>query len=39
MVSIEESLDKLGIYLLELEYKYISNHVDPFVSSQKLAHN
>lgn len=30
MVSIEESLDKLGIYLLELEYKYISNHVDPF---------
>lgn len=29
MVDINESLDKLEIYLLELEDKYIDIHTDP----------
>lgn len=29
MVSIKDSLDKLELYLLELEEKYIDTHDDP----------
>lgn len=35
MVSIKESLDKLELYLLELEDKYIDVHKDPLESPEK----
>lgn len=33
MVSIKDSLDKLELYLLELEEKYIDTHDDPLGGS------
>lgn len=35
MVSIKDSLDKLELYLLELEEKYIDTHDDPLEDPDK----
>lgn len=35
MTTIKESLDKLELYLLELEYKYIDIHNDPFENPEE----
>lgn len=35
MVSIKDSLDKLELYLLELEEKYIDIHDDPLEDPDK----
>ena len=35
MVSIKDSLDKVELYLLELEEKYIDTHDDPLEDPDK----